>query len=262
MIMLVFASVALSEENFYVGVLARLNMDEEQYRNFVMDGRENVGWNFLSHSGETFKYYDSLLSLQLALNAGEVGEVQLPEIIAEYLVNSNPGKYTVSCVTQVRPTYLAFGFLPKNEALRDRFNEAITGIAEDGTLNRLLAEYITNVEGVKRVNPEHFDGAETIKVALTGDLPPIDYAAEDGTLVGYNVALLTEIGKKLKVNIEMLDIDAGGRNAALASGRVDVVFWYSVTRDVDVQPDVPDGIILSREYYSWNKFLHVKLKGK
>ena len=78
------------------------------------------------------------------------------------------------------------------------------------------------------------------------------------TFLALLAAVLAEIGKVLKMNVELVNVAGGARAAALASGRVDVVFWYEVDTASDTQPDVPDGVILSHPYYEWNNFLHVK----
>lgn len=65
----------------------------------------------------------------------------------------------------------------------------------------------------------------TVKVAITGSHPPMDYVAADGTPAGFNTAILSEIGKRIGKNIELVQVDSVGRAAALASGTVDVVFW-------------------------------------
>ncbi len=255
------ASAAI-RDGHNVGVLAQLNMTEREYEAFVIDGRKNFGWNFLSSGNDSFFYYDSLLAMQLALNSREVVEVQLPEVVAEYLLSSNPAMYTLACVSRVRTTYLAMGFLEKNAALRDRFNTALNALKENGTLEKLRKDYIENFKenGDKPVRFTKFDGAETIKVALTGDLPPIDFIGPNGGPRGFNVAMLAEIGRQLKVNFEISEIEAIARSSSLASGRADVIFWYKGTEDSDVQPDIPPGVILSEPYYKWNNFLHIKLK--
>ena len=75
---------------------------------------------------------------------------------------------------------------------------------------------------------------------------------EDGTL-----AILAEIGRRIHVNIKIESIDTGGRLAALASERVDVIFWVRGT--INVKPEVSlaekigDSIILSEPYYLWNE---------
>lgn len=263
LIMFSLVGCAFSEgEKFSVGVLAQLNMTEDEYKNFVLEGRENFGWHFLIGKDEDFVFYDSLLSIQMALNAGNIQEIQLPEIVGEYFVNLNTKLYKVSGVTHVRPTYLAFGFLKENIALQKKFNEAIKALKEDGTLEKLRLDFIEKFkkENIKHKIFEKFAGAETIKVALTGDLPPIDFVDADGTPFGFNVEILAEIGKKLKVNIEFFRVETGARSYALASGRADVAFWYKRTKDYDFQPDIPDEIILSEPYYEWDKFLHITKK--
>ena len=261
MFVLIFSACAPAGQ-CRVGVLAQLNMSEEEYEKFVFEGRDTVGFNFLAHDDEDFRYYDSLLAMQMALNAGEIDEVQLPEIVGEYFATVNPS-YSVSCVTQVLPTYFAFGFLEKNAALRDKINDVLRELKEDGTLEKLRVDYIDNFMEASFINvikPAKFDGAEKIKIALTGDLPPIDFVAADDTPAGFNMAIIAEIGKRAKLNIEVFDIEAGARSAALASGRADAVLWYKVTQDAEHQPDLPSGIILSEPYYEWNKFLHIKKK--
>ena len=111
--------------------------------------------------------------------------------------------------------------------------------------------------------------ADTIKVAVTGDMPPVDYVNEAGMAAGYNTAVIAEIGKRLKKNIEILSIEAGARSEALTSGRADVIFWYRTTQglkfheeiDVDdsqinkVLTDTTEGVILSEPYYRWENEL-------
>lgn len=255
------ASAFAADDDFTVGVLAQLNMSEEEYDNYVKKSRENVGFSFFVHSEDKIRYYDSLLTMQMALNAGEVQEVKLPGMVGEYLVNSNPA-YSISAVSMSRPTYLAFGFLEKNTALRDTFNKVLKELKEDGTIEKLRLRYIENFRtaGLNLIQVPKFDGTDTIKVALTGDLPPIDFVAPDGTPAGFNMALISEIGKRAKLNLDVSDIEAGARSAALASGRADVILWYRVTENYEHQPDVPSGVILSEPYYYLTKFVHVRKK--
>ncbi|MBQ3377669.1 MAG: transporter substrate-binding domain-containing protein, partial [Synergistaceae bacterium] len=87
---------------------------------------------------------------------------------------------------------------------------------------------------------------------------PLDMTAPDGTPIGFNTAVLAEIGKRIEANIELVNIDSDARTAALMSNRVDMVFWYQVYDGVDKQPDAPDGVLISEPYYSWDKFLHLR----
>ena len=115
----------------------------------------------------------------------------------------------------------------ENTALRDAFDAQITAMKEDGTLQKLIDEYIIKAsEGGEPVAIafEKFEG-DPIRIAVTGSLPPMDYVAADGTFAGFNTAVLAEIGKRLQKNIELVQVDSVGRALALSEGTVDVVFW-------------------------------------
>ena len=125
----------------------------------------------------------------------------------------------------------------------------------EGVIGILARDFIT---GPSSINPPaveiaKFDDAETINVAITGDQPPLDYIAEDGTPAGFNVAMLAEIGRRLHVNVRPVIVETSSRAIALKSGRADVVFWFQVFEGYDKQPDVPEGVIVSTPYYGWNK---------
>ena len=169
------------------------------------------------------------------------------------------------------PSTISFGFKAGNTALKKDFDEAIKAMKKDGTLMTIEERFIKNLgEGEpEEVKFTEFKGAKSIKVAVTGDLPPIDYIAADGRATGYNTAILAEIGKRLKRNIRVISVDAGGRSAALASERADVVFWYRNTEGLKtpkklgknlkgvMRDTYGEGIILSEPYYEWDTDLVV-----
>ena len=73
----------------------------------------------------------------------------------------------------------------------------IGGIIDEknGTLDSLIQQYIYSADGSDATPVEfaHFDGAETIRFAVTGDVPPIDYIDPSGTPAGFNTAVLSEM---------------------------------------------------------------------
>ena len=62
-------------------------------------------------------------------------------------------------------------------------------------------------------------------MAVTGDLPPMDYVGPDDQPAGFNVAILSELSRRIGKNIELVPVTAAARAMALASNQVDVVFW-------------------------------------
>ena len=207
-------------------------------------------------------FFDSLLSLQMALRSGRLDEIVLPEAVGMYLLTNN-NDYDIQFSLNMMPSTISFGFKAGNTSLQSEFNRAIASMKKDGTLAKLEQDYIKDLgaEKPERVEFQTFKGAKTIKAAVTGDLPPIDYIGSDGTPAGYNTAILAEIGKRLKKNIRLISVDAGGRSAALSSERADVVFWYRNTEGMKTpkklkakgfMKDTAAGVILSDPYYEWD----------
>ena len=207
-------------------------------------------------------FFESLLSMQMALRSGRIDEIVLPEAVGMYLLSNN-SDYDIQFSLNMMPSTISFGFKAGNTTLQKDFNRAIAAMKKDGTLAKLERDYITDLgaEQPERAEFQTFKGAQTIKAAVTGDLPPIDYIGADGLPAGYNTAILAEIGKRLKRNIRLISVDAGGRSAALSSERADVVFWYRNTEGMKTpkkikakgfMKDKAEGVILSDPYYEWD----------
>ena len=249
-----------------IGHLSKLNITPEELQKNA-EAALKAGKTKLFTSGEKYSatsvFYDSLTSMVMALNAGEVDEISLPEPVAEYVMNVNNG-IDIASIVRIPPASLALGFRKDDDpALRNKFNEALLSMKVDGALTILRAKYIDQ-PGFDDPEPVKFDKFKnidkTIRVAVTGDLPPIDFIAADGTPAGFNTAVLAELASRMKVNIELVNIESGARAAALASKRVDVVFWFEYHKDDDVQVDIPEGIVLSEEYYTWKQDLLLRKK--
>ena len=234
-----------------VGYISFLNLSEEE----LVSRREanRLAYQYLGEQGvmerdgQSFPhrsniFYDSLDAMLMGLLSGEVDDLDVPDCTAKYLCTTNDQvKQTVFWhpekadeFSQQLLNHLGNGYsfmmLEQNSDLRDQFDQAIAQMKEDGTLEELIKNHIT--DAAKSGEPEaivfeEFDG-EPIKVAVTGCLPPMDYVAADGSFAGFNTAILAEIGKRLEKNIELVQVDSIGRALALAQGNVDVVFW---TRD-------------------------------
>ncbi len=246
---------AANEKISKFGMLTMLNMDEEEMTRHVSDNEQALyrllsggdgGWD--SDSLEVpavslrIVFYDSLDAMLMALNAGEIIGLETYGATARYLVQSNPGllfigeqngrENTNAFVNAVCDSLLsndfAFMFMQDGAALRDAVNETIAAMKEDGTLEALIQTYIEDMaagDEPERIELPHTEGAESLRVAITGSLPPLDYVAPDGTPAGFNTAMLAEMGRRMGKNVELVQVDSIGRAAALASGAVDAVFW-------------------------------------
>ena len=187
-------------------------------------------------------FYDSLDAILMALSAGDIDSIEIYQSVAKYLCAVNKelsigmeydmekerNAFAESAFAGILGNDISFLMMESNTALLDEFNKAIAELKADGTLDTLVKEQITDLIDSGEINPVKMpviEGAEKIKVAVTGALPPMDYVAADGTPSGFNTAVLAEISKRIGKNIELVVVDSIGRSTALASGNVDVVFW-------------------------------------
>lgn len=141
--------------------------------------------------------------------------------------------------------------------LRDRISDCISGMKADGTIEELKQRYVEDVIGGDdpyAVVPGIFPDAVTIRVAVTGDRPPMDYVSVGGDPIGFNTALIAEIAKKLGVNVEFVNVACAARGIALASGVCDIVFWMEIgdfeNWEGAALEDQPENTIVTEPYMS------------
>ena len=254
-----------------IGVLSFLNFPEERFLamrdgiiavNRILEEQGYLSYNQIPPNFVKVRYYDTLDALVLALKTKEIqGIGGLPQTTAEYLCSKDSSliltfNYDMTKkrreLTFVANAYerlgdgFAFMMLERNSALRDQLNSVIGEMQNDGSLTRLIREQIIAIRDGHEptaIIPEKKPGRKTIKVAVTGSLPPMDYVASNGTFAGFNTAFLAEIGKRLDRNITMVHVSSLGRTTALANGSADVVFW---TRSPAV-----DSSMLSEDYVAF-----------
>ena len=274
-LMILLTGSAFADDD-YVGFLTRLETTPEEFFMLMKNSWATKGWAILGgdHSTSKAKFFDTLMLMQMALDRGDIDEMILPDFVAEYLLKINKN-YAPSCISNSGNMNLCFGFMKEKRELLNKWNNVLTSMRNDFTLAGLYQKYIKNfpeddsydyIYGINsktkkkrnEIKFENFKDAPIIRVAVTGDLPPVDFIAEDGMPAGYSTAVLAEIGKRLRINIVLVNVNAGARTAALISGRADVVFWYEVNKSLETQPDVPDEVILSAPYLEWNQFIHLQ----
>jgi ABC-type amino acid transport substrate-binding protein len=205
-------------------------------------------------------YYDNLSAALMDLNSGKIDRFVPSEVTADYIVAHNENLTKVSFEPQntTHPTLMNnfhMMTMDTNKEVYDILNNAIVDMKADGTLDSLieneLKAYIENDPEPKDL--PHFDGAITIKVGVTGDIPPMDYVASNGKAAGFNIALLTEIANRAQVNFELVQIETGARAMALSSGKVDALFWsksFVCSECNEKWIEQPAGTIVTENYFA------------
>lgn len=245
-----------------LGMMTRLNSDEQKMGTVLDDVAEKFGLKGTKHLP---KFYDSLKLMQLGVESGEVEAISTYKSVADYLVANND-KFEIVPYEALNKLsdYFCFAVRKNETQLKDAFDKAIDDMKADGTLDKLVNDYITKVDKGKTppaVEIPKFDGVETIKVGVTGDLPPLDLILPDNSPAGFNTAMLAEISKRIGKNIELVQIETGARATALSSKFIDVVFWVIVPvgQEVPIDIDKPEGLDLSKPYFK-DDVAVVKLK--
>lgn len=245
-----------------LGMMTRLNSDEQKMGTVLDEVAEKSGVKGTKHLP---KFYDSLKLMQLGVESGEVEAISTYKSVADYLVANND-KFEIVPYEALNKLsdYFCFAVRKDETQLKDDFDKAIDDMKADGTLDKLVNDYITKVDKGKTppaVEIPKFDGVETIKVGVTGDLPPLDLILPDNSPAGFNTAMLAEISKRIGKNIELVQIETGARATALSSKFIDVVFWVIVPvgQEVPIDIDKPEGLDLSKPYFK-DDVAVVKLK--
>ena len=223
---------------------------------------EKVTEYFIQDGQKPPVYLDDLNSMLLALQAKKIDAIcEIPQPVAEYICNhnsdlkarpSNQKKYDGNLL-------LRMSVVKENTKVAELLNSAIKELQTNGKLDELQKKYVDAYlqkgKEPKAVTMPKFKDAQVLKVAVTGDYPPIDLVAADGTPAGFNVAMLAEIAKLKKVNIIPIPMNSGARFISLTKGIVDAIFLVdeAVYNDSEAtktigDTDIPKNICVTDAY--------------
>ena len=212
-----------------IGIITKLNASEETLNEHLKQ-LEKVSRIPTINVAHNHHYYEGINSLIMGLEAKQIDEISTYRSVANYITAKNPNLEILNHTVNMYDSFCCAVRKDENN-LRENFDSAIQSMKDDGTLENLTKTYITDLnpnENPPSVAMPHFDGAETVKIGVTGDLPPLDLILADGKPAGFNTAVLAEISKRIGKNFEIINIDSNSRAAALTSKQIDVVFWVNV----------------------------------
>lgn len=245
-----------------LGMITRLNASEENFGEFMKQVEDTLNVKIASHKPV---FLDSLNQMQSSLQAAQIDELSTYRSVARYMTAKEPRFEVLKDHSLEFIDSFCFALRDDETELQQSLNKVIEEMRMDGTLERLTKEYIIDINAeteLPAVDLPSFPNAGTIKVAVTGDLPPLDFVSADGKPAGFNTAVLAEIGKRMQINVDLVEIDSGARAAALTSKQVDVIFWaiVPVSEIIPQDSDKPEGVILTEPYFK-DKVVHMIFKG-
>ena len=246
-----------------IGVISHLNVSETEYNEIMQKFEKSYSPSKANISAE-YKYFDKMNDMQMALDAGQIDMLSTYQNVANYMIQRTDDKEILPSEKNLSDSF-CFAMRKGDTMLKDDLDKAIKSMTVDGTLANLARQYIIDLkDGAEPpvVPINKIDSAETIKVAVTGDLPPFDMILADGTPAGFSTAVLAEISRRINKNIELVNVDSAARAAILTSNGADVVFWVAVPKDSTLLPadiDHPEDLATSEPYYK-DLITHVGLK--
>ncbi len=238
-----------------IGVLAPIGMDAKDVARWSENVAAAEGKPAPFKNRNTLVIYESLTPMLLDLLTGHIDRFAVSRAVGTYIVASND---TLQLNDNRHKAILgnSVAMLEKDKALMKTIDEAIQAMKKDGTLEKLIQQYITHASmtGIHAVEMPKLEGAETLRVAITGDLPPMDLIRADGMPGGFNTAFLAELSRRIHKNFDLVSVSAMARLSALLSGRVDMVFWVRGAYDADENPlpyplDKMEGVVISVPYF-------------
>lgn len=254
---------AQDKDKVTIGVINHLNASELEYNGYMQKLEKSYRPSKANLSAE-YKYFDKMNDMQMALDAGQIDMLSTYQNVANYMIQRSDNKEILPSEKNLSDSF-CFAVREGDTMLKNDLNKAIKAMTDDGTLAKLSKQYITELKSGAEppaVPITQIEGADTIKVAVTGDLPPFDMILADGTPAGFSTAVLAEISRRINKNIELVSVDSAARASILSSKGADVVFWVAVPKDSTLIPanvDQPAGIAVTEPYYHDN-IAHVGLK--
>ncbi|HIV68593.1 MAG TPA: ABC transporter permease subunit [Candidatus Butyricicoccus stercorigallinarum] len=174
----------------------------------------------------------------VTLNNGGVDAVVIDKNPAENFVANNSD--TLKLIEDDTSTEeYAIAVAKGDTELLDRINSGLQKIKEDGTFDRLVAEYIG---GDTEEEPAAEDGERlVINVGTNAEFPPFEYIGDDGEPDGFDMAVIQAIGEAAGFDVEITNMEFKSLIASLATGSLDaVIAGMTVTEERQQSVDFSD----------------------
>ena len=137
-----------------------------------------------------------------------------------------------------------FQLSSSEEELKGQMDAALEEMKSDGTLQQLTEKWVKGFDPSATVNLEAAADAKPLRLAVTGDLPPFDFTAEDGSPSGFALAVLAEIGSRIGRSIVPVSVLPANRQYAVTHSVADVALWALPSAgnlaDIELKDSLPE----------------------
>ncbi len=182
--------------------------------------------------GSVIERYTKSADAVQALKSNKIDCIVIDKSPAEAFVNNNP-ELSILDETFAVEEYAICISKEKTE-LKEKINSAIAQLKSDGTLDKIIANYIGDDTKGKSpyVSPENVSRNNgTLTIATNATFEPYEYI-ENGKFVGIDMEMAQAIADILGMNLQIEDIEFDSIINAVQSGKADIgVSGMTVTED-------------------------------
>ncbi len=182
--------------------------------------------------GSTIERYSKGADAIVALNSGKIDCVVIDSEPAKAFVEKNPDLKILD-VPFVEEKY-AIAIAKENTELKEKINDALNTLKENGTLDKIISNYIGDDTKGKNpyVSPEDVDRSNgTLVMSTNAAFEPYEFI-QDNEIVGIDVDMAQAVCDILGMDLEIHDIEFDSIITEVQTGKADIgVAGMTVTED-------------------------------
>ena len=213
---------------------------------------------------KSFKFdvvkYDQILQTLTDLKTGRLDAIIVDEVVARYNVAKDPKNFKIA-VSKLTNEPIGICFAKNNEAFRDRLDDIIVELREEGILKKISEKWFgddltAHVEGAamnktgKGAVPKD---KKVLKVGIDDVYPPMEFKDDKNITVGFDVDLAREIGKKLGMEVEFVSTAWDGIFTSLNTSKFDCIISA-----VSINKERQNNFALTKPYIANTQVIVVK----
>jgi polar amino acid transport system substrate-binding protein len=185
----------------------------------VLLGSVHDGYASKRFPQATILRYQTVADLLLGLKTGKTDAIFIDRAALDEIFKKDPEIGMLA--DSVFPGPLAAGFNKQDPSLRNRFNEFLRQLKENGVLNDMEKRWM--VQGASDMEPiPEAEGNGELKVGIVGDIGLPFTILANGRPVGFDVELGQRFAASLGKKYVPVDMQFGSIIAALASRKIDM----------------------------------------
>jgi ABC-type amino acid transport substrate-binding protein len=183
---------------------------------------------------KSFKFdvvkYDQILQTFTDLKTGRLDVIIVDEVVAKYYVAKDPKSYKV---TGSRLTNEPIGicFEKSNAAFRDKVDDVIVELRKEGVLKSIsqkwfgedLTSAVDGAAAEKTGKGSVPAGKKVLKIGVDDVYPPMEFKDDKNMIIGFDVDMAREIGKKLGLEVEFVSTAWDGIFTSLNTQKFDCI---------------------------------------